>query len=83
MAHIPMCKTILQKWLKAGFMEKHVFSATEEGTPQGGICSPVLANMALDGLERELRGRYPKASALSRKAKVNLVRYADDFIIWK
>ena len=81
MAHIPMCKTILQKWLKAGFMEKHVFSATEEGTPQGGICSPVLANMALDGLERELRGRYPKASALSRKAKVNLVRYADDFII--
>ena len=81
MAHIPMCKTILQKWLKAGFMEKHVFYATEEGTPQGGICSPVLANMALDGLERELRGRYPKASALSRKAKVNLVRYADDFII--
>ena len=81
MAQIPMCKTILQKWLKAGFMEKHVFSATEEGTPQGGICSPVVANMALDGLERELRGRYPKASALSRKAKVNLVRYADDFII--
>ena len=81
MAHIPMCKTILQKWLKAGFMEKHVFYATEEKTPQGGICSPVLANMALDGLERELRGRYPKASALSRKAKVNLVRYADDFII--
>ena len=81
MAHIPMCKTILQKWLKAGFMEKHVFYATEEGTPQGGICSPVLANMALDGLERGLRGRYPKASALSRKAKVNLVRYADDFII--
>ena len=81
MAQIPMCKTILQKWLKAGFMEKHVFYATEEGTPQGGICSPVLANMALDGLERELRGRYPKASALSRKAKVNLVRYADDFII--
>ena len=81
MAQIPMCKTILQKWLKAGFMEKHVFYATEEGTPQGGICSPVVANMALDGLERELRGRYPKASALSRKAKVNLVRYADDFII--
>jgi len=40
MAQIPMCKTILQKWLKAGFMEKHVFYATEEGTPQGGICTP-------------------------------------------
>ena len=37
--------------------------------------------MTLDGLERRLRERYPKASALSRKAKVNLVRYADDFII--
>ena len=76
-----MDKAILRKWLKAGFMEKHALHATEEGTPQGGICSPVLANMALDGLERQLRERYPKATALSRKAKVNLVRYADDFII--
>jgi RNA-directed DNA polymerase len=81
MAHIPMDKGILRKWLKAGFMEKHVLHATEAGTPQGGICSPALANLALDGLERVLRGRYPKATALSRKAKVNLVRYADDFII--
>jgi RNA-directed DNA polymerase len=81
MAHIPMNKGILRKWLKAGFIEKHVLHATEEGTPQGGICSPALANLALDGLERVLRGRYPKATALSRKAKVNLVRYADDFII--
>jgi RNA-directed DNA polymerase len=81
MAHIPMCKSILRKWLKAGFMEKHVLHAAEEGTPRGGICSPALANMALDGLERELRGRYPKASARSRKAKVNPVRSADDFII--
>ena len=81
LTHIPLNKVILQKWLKAGFMEKQVLHATEEGTPQGGICSPVLANMTLDGLERKLRERYPKASALSRKAKVNLVRYADDFII--
>jgi RNA-directed DNA polymerase len=81
LTNIPMDKAILRKWLKAGFMEKHVLHATEEGTPQGGICSPVLANMALDGLERQLRERYPKATAQSRKAKVNLVRYADDFII--
>jgi RNA-directed DNA polymerase len=79
--HIPMNKAILQKWLKAGFMEKQVLHATEEGTPQGGICSPALANLTLNGLERRLRERYPKATALSRKAKVNLVRYADDFII--
>ena len=69
MAQIPMCKTILQKWLKAGFMEKHVFYATEEGTPQGGICSPVLANMALDGLERELRGRYSVGSGPERQRR--------------
>src|SRR3981081_2790055 len=56
---VPMDKGILRKWLKAGFMEGHVLRATEEGTPQGGICSPALANLTLDGLERELRGRYP------------------------
>lgn len=81
LAHIPMDKVILQKWLKAGFIEKRVLEPTEEGTPQGGICSPVLANIALDGLEKKLREKYPKASSLSRKAKANLVRYADDFII--
>src|SRR5260370_22435599 len=81
LAHAPMDKTILRKWLKAGFIEKRVLKATEEGTPQGGICSPVLANLALDGLEARLRERYPKASNASRKAKANLVRFADDFII--
>jgi RNA-directed DNA polymerase len=69
-----MNKTILPKWLKAGFLEKPVLQATEEGTPQGGLCSPALANLTRDGLERRLRERYPKATALSRKAKVNLVR---------
>jgi RNA-directed DNA polymerase len=76
-----MNKVILQKWLKAGFMEQGVLYATDAGTPQGGICSPVLANMTLDGLERELRERYPKATRKSRQAKVNLILYADDFII--
>lgn len=67
--------------MKAGFIEKTILKPTEEGTPQGGIISPVLANFALDGLEKKLREKYPKASTLSRKAKANLVRYADDFII--
>lgn len=62
-------------------MEKHVLHPTEEGTPQGGICSPVLANMTLDGLEARIREIYPKASYISRKVKVNLIRYADDFVI--
>jgi RNA-directed DNA polymerase len=79
--HIPMDVTILRKWLKAGFIEKHVLQPTQEGTPQGGVASPVLANMTLDGLEKRIREKYPKASYASRKAKVNLTRFADDFVI--
>ena len=46
-ANIPMEPAILQKWLKAGFMERHVLHPTEMGTPQGGLISPVLANLSL------------------------------------
>jgi RNA-directed DNA polymerase len=82
LTHIPMEKAILQKWLKAGFIDKSVFYPTSEGTPQGGICSPVLANMALDGLEAKLRETFPKPGPRgSSKEKVNFVRFADDFII--
>src|SRR5882672_10801112 len=76
-----MEKPILQRWLKAGFMDKSVWHAMEAGAPQGAICSPVLANLTLDGLEAKLREHYPKATACSRRAKVNLVRFADDFVI--
>jgi RNA-directed DNA polymerase len=84
LSHIPMEKTILNKWLKAGYMDKSVLYPTEDGTPQGGIISPVLANMALDGLERILRKKYPKSGPKALKGmnkQVNLVRYCDDFII--
>lgn len=81
MDHIPMDKAILHQWLKAGFMDRHVFGNTEEGTPQGSIASPVLARMALNGLERTLRQKYPQASTRSRAAKVNVIVFADDFII--
>jgi RNA-directed DNA polymerase len=54
LAHVPMERAILRKWLKSGYMEKHVFHETTDGTPQGGIISPVLSNCALDGLERFL-----------------------------
>ena len=53
--NIPMDKKILQKWLKAGYIHKRILYPTDAGTPQGGICSPTLANMTLDGLEAELK----------------------------
>ena len=80
MAHIPMDKTILGKWLKAGYREKSVWHEAKDGTPQGGIISPVLANMTLDGLEKLLREKSPlggEGCGKGRKAKVHMVRYAD------
>src|SRR5437016_6474844 len=84
LTHIPMDKGILRKWLKAGYMERNVLYPTEAGTPQGAICSPVIANMALDGLEARLRTAFPRYVWNGHKQvcpKVNLIRLADDFVI--
>ena len=82
LANIALDKQVLRKWLKAGYMESNRLFATEAGTPQGGIISPVLANMALDGLEDVLQSHFGrKNTKASYKTKVNYVRYADDFII--
>src|ERR1700723_151714 len=56
-------------------------STSTEGTPQGGICSPCLANRALDGLEALLAERFGATRRQRERNKVHLVRYADDFII--
>ena len=80
-ANIPMDKAILRKWLKSGYLEKTIFYDTETGTPQGGIISPVLANMTLDGLEGAIRKVFPRGSRKPGTTKVNVVRYADDFVI--
>nr|WP_243436240.1 group II intron reverse transcriptase/maturase [Acanthopleuribacter pedis] len=71
---IPMDHKVLSQWLKAGYLEKGTLFPTEAGTPQGGIISPILANMALDEIQEMLASTVPKGS------KVNFVRYADDFI---
>ena len=81
LTHIPMEKALLEKWLKAGFMEQGILFPTEAGTPQGGICSPVLANMTLDGLEQKLRDAFPRTTLRGRQATIHLIRYADDFLI--
>jgi RNA-directed DNA polymerase len=77
LSHAPMDRTILGKWLDAGFIERQIHHPTTAGTPQGGVISPALMNLTLDGLEPLLREHFPPRSG----AKVNFVRYADDFII--
>jgi RNA-directed DNA polymerase len=75
--HIPMDRTILREWLNAGLIEQDVYHPTTAGTPQGGIISPALMNLTLDGLESLLGDHFPRRSG----KLVNFVRYADDFII--
>ncbi|MEI2722054.1 MAG: group II intron reverse transcriptase/maturase [Verrucomicrobiota bacterium] len=73
---IPMDKRVLRQWLAAGYWEKGQLFPTNEGTPQGGIISPVLANLTLDGMEQAIRSRIRK-----RRDQVNFIRYADDFVV--
>jgi RNA-directed DNA polymerase len=77
LGHVLIDKQILRKWLKAGYIEKQTLHPTLSGTPQGGIISPTLMNLTLDGLEKLLRKRFPKIKCQG----VNIVRYADDFIV--
>ena len=82
--HVLTDRLVLQKWLKAGYIENRTLFLTEAGTPQGGIISPTLANLTLDGLETLLLKHFPREKWRDGKRwtpKVNLVRYADDFII--
>lgn len=78
--NVPMDKSVLQEWLKAGFMERKTLFPTKSGTPQGGIASPTLANITLDGLEKMLKEKFGDKSE-HKNRKVHLCRYADDFII--
>ena len=81
LANIPMDRWVLRKWLKAGYVEGRDLYPTQAGTPQGGIISPVLANMTLDGLEETARRAAPQRIEGWRRSKINVVRYADDFVI--
>ncbi len=82
-SNVPMDKAILRKWLKAGVVFQGQFQATEAGTPQGGIISPTLANVALNGLENRLLAHLKAKLGVvpASRLKVNVVRYADDFVI--
>ena len=71
-------KELIKQWLKAGYVEKEVVHATEQGTPQGGVASPLLANIALHGMEEAIGVKYDYRGQLIGKRAV--VRYADDFV---
>jgi RNA-directed DNA polymerase len=81
--NVPMNKAMLNKWLKAGVIDKHQFAETKAGTPQGGIISPCLANATLNGLENQLKAYFAQKVGLTKSKKLGLqvVRYADDFVI--
>ena len=71
-------KELIKQWLKAGYVEHGAFHATEQGTPQGGVASPLLANIALHGMEEAIGVTYDYRGQLIGKRAV--VRYADDFV---
>ena len=71
---------LIKQWLKAGYVDKGVFHETEAGTPQGGVISPLLANIALHGMEEALGIKHRKRGELDSQRA--LVRYADDFCVF-
>lgn len=71
----PAMRQAIKGWLKAGVLEGQRFTATEEGTPQGGVISPLLANIALHGLETAVFNIWK-----NKERRAHLVRYADDFV---
>jgi RNA-directed DNA polymerase len=81
LATFPTLRKVIKRWLKAGVMEGLVFTTTDAGTPQGGIVSPLLANIALHGLETVVRVALPARQGKHYRRPIQLVRYADDFVI--
>ncbi|MBX9256830.1 group II intron reverse transcriptase/maturase [Desmonostoc muscorum CCALA 125] len=78
----------IKAWLKSGVIDKGAFTATSEGTPQGGVISPLLANISLHGLENRIKQNFPRRKIGKRKSgsQINstvpdFIRYADDFVI--
>jgi RNA-directed DNA polymerase len=86
-------RELIKQWLRAGYVEAEIFHATTKGTPQGGTISPLLANIALDGMEKLLRSytkvtiHQPSPQAKQQKpykkksGTYGFIRYADDFLV--
>ncbi|WP_034935833.1 group II intron reverse transcriptase/maturase [Gloeocapsa sp. PCC 73106] len=79
----PKLRNQIKAWLKSGVIDKKNLYPTNEGTPQGGVVSPLLANIALHGMEQEIKkyARTWKGRKDDNEKSVSLIRYADDFVI--
>ena len=80
----PKLKRCINAWLKAGIMDGSKLFPTKEGVPQGGVLSPLLANIALHGLEKKIKEAFPPSIKQDGKTylwKPEVIRYADDFVI--
>jgi RNA-directed DNA polymerase len=86
--NVPLPNKLLKQWLKSGFIKDDTLFPTDSGTPQGGIISPILANIVLDGLEELIKShsaRYTKTRngvvLYHKNIHFNFIRYADDFVV--
>ena len=87
----PSLRRQIRAWLKAGIWQDYKFSETIEGTPQGGVASPLLANIALHGMEERIKKyaetldmkdyRGKQLGKRDKRFSISLIRYADDFVI--
>lgn len=82
----PTLRRQIKAWLKSGVIDSKKLFPTKEGTPQGGICSPLLANIALHGMEQRIKQAFPKRERQikGKRIRINpahLIRFADDFVI--
>ncbi len=83
----PTLRRQIRCWLKSGVLEGKTLFPSAEGTPQGGVISPLLANIALHGMEQKINQAFPKKEIWSKNKRIgyqnsaHLIRYADDFVI--
>ena len=84
----PTLHRLIKAWLQAGVLDHGVFAATTTGTPQGGVLSPLVANIALHGLEEFIRTHFPARTRRNLEPpgrqlhwQPQVIRYADDRVI--
>jgi len=78
----PSLRKVIKAWLKAGVIDKGQLFDTEEGTPQGGVISPLLANIALHGIEGVAKDYARRTGTKATHSSITLIRYADDFLVF-